>query len=428
MRRLLRTILVATAVCAPVRAAQAAAHRTSFVLPVGAKVQVAALSDGYTVGLSVRGLDARQLERALLRLRAEDVSVLGARGAQSLAYVRFGERVVAAEARLGKPQHHSVRVHLQITEESPRNAMLAHVMDAALPVPRTLETDALAKADDAFVHKRLAEAELMLKRLQDSGLQRAWVMVRLGDLAVFRDRLEEACALYAEAQADGGMRTASTLAALRGRVLGCHEAKHHRRRRAGDEPSANPAHVVDWALLLRRDGRDDPIGRRMAQEARWALGYERDPAVLHEVLQLEGEPFRRNLDGELRAALWARLLRRSEPFALAVAQRRGAWPTEHPEAFDLALSFGQAWCALDAPSGWVPPKANARSWMQLSRLERTRLVQQVSACTLLGTHEPTPKAAHAELKPAVHLARLRERLERLQRALNAGAKDGYAAQ
>lgn len=403
--------------------ADAAPREAAIHLPAGARVQLSALVDGYTVGLYVVGVEGRALERALLALHGEKVTVLSARGRTALAYVQFAERVVAAEARLGKTNaKRDVQVHLHVTTEAPRDAMLAHVLDVELPVPKTLETDALARADAAFVHKRLAEAEILLQQMEASGMQRAWVMLRLGDLAVFHDKVGDACAAYDEAQTDGGMRTASTLAALRARVLGCAPRQNARHSAASQAFATTEA--VDWALLLRRTGRDDPIGRRVAQEAHWALAYERDPAVLREVLALEGPAYREHLDVGLREALLARLLRRSPPFALATSSVRGVPLARHPEAFDLALGFGLAWCALDVPDGWQPPAARSRSWMNLPRRERARLVQEVGACALVGDakvgaggHEGNVLSAD-KTKPGAHLVALRARLEGVQRVLD----------
>ena len=402
-------------------AASAAPRQASITLAAGARVQVAALADGFTVGLHVQGVEGQTLERALLALHGDKVTVLSARGRTALAYVQFAERVVAAEARLGKTTaKRAVQVHLHVTTESPRDAMLAHVLDVGLPVPKTLETDALARADDAFVHKRLAEAEILLNELKATGMQQAWVMLRLGDLAIFHDKVSEACSAYDEAQADGGMRTASTIAALRARVLGCAPRKNSRRS-AASEASATTENV-DWGLLLRRTGRDDPIGRRVAQEARWALNYERDPKVLASVLALEGGDYRETLDAGLREGMLARLLRRSTPFALASATVRGVPLARHPEAFDLALNFGLAWCALDLPSGWKAPPARSKSWMTLSARERSKLTQEVSSCALVDGGESAQVASAVDpdkTKPGLHLAALRARLVGVQRALDA---------
>lgn len=391
---LLRFILL-LAVCAAPTAAWA--HTITLPLQAGARVQVSQLSDGFTVGLFVRGIDAATLKKHLHALGPEHIETLSPSAKETVAYLRFAERVTLAKATLaggGRHKPRAMAINLEVTTLGGREAVLAHALGGPLPLPASLDADLLRDADHQLLQGHVAQAELQLQQLKKNYPLHAWVMLRMGDVAVRKQQLSEACELYSEASHEGLERTASLMALLRARVLGCPHKT---------EPP--------WDRLLSRDAIDDPVGQRISDEAAWALGYEKDLATLHVVRGLEGHFYNRTIDRSLRQSLVARLIRFESPLGVAALAERSSMLVGHPEAFDLDLSASRAWCFLGSPSSWKQRSHHASTWMRLTDKERHHWQEQSSACALAPL-PPLHLASHTDglSLPEQHLQTLRRRL------------------
>ena len=388
-------LAVALVVC--LAAPSAWARTITLPLSAGARVQVSKMMDGFTVGLLVRGIDAPTLQRHLEALHPQTIEMLAPGGKEAVAYMRFGDRVTIAQAALahhGAKGKRTLAIDLTVETQTGREALLARSLSGPLPLPASLDAQLLKEADHHWLEGHIAQAELQLEQLRKNYPLHAWVMLRLGDVAVHKQEIETACEYYAETSREGLERTASVLALLRARVLGC------------------PADIQPpWEKLLSRDALDDPVGRRIAEEAAWALDYELDLPTLHKVRNLSGHSYDRTINRDLRRTLTARLFHFETPLGVATLAEQGSMLVGHPEAFDLDLVAGRAWCLLDSPKSWKQRSSQASTWMKLSDKERHRWQEQASACKL-ATLPPLHLAAqnNEPLAPEQHLQNLRRRL------------------
>lgn len=384
--------------------AGASARAVTLPLKAGARVQASQMTDGFTVGLFVRGIDAPTLKKHLQGLHAEHIETLTPSPTQTVAYLRFADRVTLAKASLAPvgPRHRrALAISLEVQTLSNRDAVLAHALAGPLPLPASLDADLLKDADHQLLQGHVAQAELQLERLKKNYPLHAWVILRLGDVAVRKQQISTACDLYSDASHEGLERTASVMALLRARVLGCASKT-----------------AVPWQRLLSRDAIDDPVGQRISDEAAWALDYERDLPTLHFVRSLEGHFYDRTIGRNLRQALTARTIRFETPMGVAALAERSSMLVGHPEAFDLDLSAGRAWCALGMPSSWKQRSSHAATWMRLSDKERLHWQERASACALA----PLPAihlVAHRDetVLPARHLADLKRRMNAVSREI-----------
>lgn len=384
------------------RAAWGQSRSVTLPLAVGARVQVATLSDGFTVGVFVRGMDAAALGRRLAPLKPAHMQLLAPAPKQGLAYLRFGAPVTHAAATQA---HHPagakkiMAIRIAVEAQSQQAAVWAHAKAAKLPLPASLEADDLRAADTQLMDGHIAQAQLLLEGLKGGYALHAWVLLRLGDVAVGGQDTDRACAYYDEAKNEGLERTASMMAILRARVLGCPHA-------------AEPP----WDRLLSRDAIDDPVGQRISDEAAWALGYEAQLPALHRVLALQGKNYARTIDRPLRDALTARALRLDGPLGVAAMGEHPAAYAHHPEAFDLDLAVNGSWCQLGVPESWRRQKASAATWMTLGATERRAWQKKASTCELTALPAlHVPAAKPTVLRPVAHLADLQRRLARAQR-------------
>ena len=472
------------ALCAT-RPAFAEAARARLLLPKGSQVQLAVLRDGFSVGLLLEHMDAHAAQAALAPLHAQQMSAQSFGQHGLLVLLQFDSRVQSARASIarvareapagpaprasdangpaGSPNAAAVgagappggasaampppvpvpppnaglgasgpalatataggnvvsatvpakamrkapRLHVDIDVAfvEPLTTLLEHVMADKLPLPGSLEHHRLWDAEQAFSEHRVAEAELILNGLAPKGPFVTWVSLRQGDLSAYHGDVDAACGKYAFAQKQSDVHVPAQLAALRSHVLGC--------------PSPGK---VDWKSLLSRAGRDDPVGRMMNAEARWALQSERDPNTLDQVLTVIGGRRGDPLPADLYDSLAARNLRQRTPMQKLLAARRLPFVKGQDEAFDLALELGQAWCALDVPERFVAPALALRSWVHGKNEDKKARIHSVAHCR--GLDEPAHAAAISRApRPAVEqaLAGIEARVKRASRAAQARA-------
>lgn len=426
----------------------------------GSEVQVAVLHDGFHVGLLLEHVEARVLAEMLSPLHADDVSILPVGKDRVIATLRFDQPVASARASMvhlqsarkvpvpatpldanvavgassaasatlasatqagaegntattamvprAKSRRPSDRllVDIHVALTSPHQALMAHVMHSRLPLPETLAHHRLWDAEQILMEGRLAEAQLMFEGLNKTGPLAGWAILRQGDLAAANGMDQRACQFYDQAQRISEVRVPSTLAGLRSRVLRCKEAP-----------------VVDYVGMLSRVGRDDIVGRNLAKEAQWALYYERELSVLDTVVGLPDAPRGRTLPKSLYDAVAARRLRLRDPMQRILADMRTPILPGQQEAYDLQLALGQAWCALDVPEQWQPPRQGADSWVHASAKARAQITRAVKTCQGLDHPDFATAISRAALPDVVRdMHGVEQRVAVALRAVGAGKK------
>ena len=158
----------------------------------------------------------------------------------------------------------------------------------------------------------------------------SWVQLRMADAAFLADGPVAACGLYDDVADRYADRMAGVVAALRMFALEC--------------PQEHTPLV--WTTLLKRTNADDPTGRWLGEEARWALQSTQQVGQILAALSW-GEK-------TLGRQLWRRLLSRMVHIAtpLQVATLSHIWQVPlaaHPDAAGLRLWIAHSWCQLELP-------------------------------------------------------------------------------
>jgi hypothetical protein len=370
------------------------------------EVEVRVLADRSTVGIWSQGVAPQTLRAALVAYAGAkaEVDLVGAQMprsprvgmGESLAYLKFGVRLrgVAADWAAGAWT-------LTFEPEDLRTTLSPRLIADRLPLPTGVDTDQLMDAERKLTRQDTGGAKAAYEALTEVYALSAWATLRLGDVAVIQDDAEAACLLWLSVDAANPGRVAGTLANLRARAFNCPQA---------------PA--PDYAGLMRKRPRDDRVGQKLREEARWALTFEADPSALEAALAA-GEPA---LTTPVLRTLWARLLRSAKPWDVGrLADRADAALTDHPEGLDLALGIARNWCALD-----LAPAAAARvarmprkNWLVLSPAALRTWTEAVAACALGDKPEQEAADARALAELPSPVTQLRASIERTQDRLEA---------
>ena len=264
-----------------------------------------------------------------------------------------------------------------------------------LPAPDVAREDArlLADAETLLGGDSMVAARRSLTPLLSHYTIQPWVQLRLADVAFLEDGPLAACGLYDDVADRFADRNAGVIAALRMFALKC--------------PQEHTPLV--WTTLLKRTNTDDPTGRWLAEQARWALQYTESVPQLLAALRW-GE---RTLGTPLWQRLIARLVHGGTPLQVAEAGRAWAKAIDHhPDAAGLHLFIAHALCVLELPSqARRVPAPLLEPWAASLR-----------ACRPLAP--PGKIAAHAQVEVLRRgLRSLEQRLDAAERAVQVLTKE-----